>query len=338
MRRFLIAIALLLGILFVIGHFTEVQSIWETLKKGDWRFISLSILIQLLWLINLGATYRAIYHALEMDDSLKRLTYLALAANFTNVVAPSVGVSGMAVFISEARKTNLPSGKVTLAGILFLLLDYAAFLCVLTLGLFVLFRRNDLNAPEIIASLILFFLALGLGGMIYIGMRSSLALGKILAWIAHQVNHMLHPFLHRDYLSEKRAFDFSNEVAEGLTVLRENPRNLVIPFIHTLLNKLFLVFILFLIFVAFKAPLSIGTIIAGWSMGYLFMIISPTPAGIGFVEGAMTLTISSFYITLSAATILSLAYRGVTFWLPLLIGFLAFRSLENLMKPNLTNS
>ncbi len=337
MRRFLIAVALLLGILFVIGHFTEMQSIWDTLKKGNWRFISLAGLVELLWLINLGATYQAIYHALGIHDRLKRLTLLASAANFTNVVAPSGGFSGMAVFISEARKTNLPSGKVTLAGILFLLLDYAAFLCVLTLGLFVLFRRNDLNAPEIIASLILFCLALGLTIMIYIGMRSPLSLGKILAWMARNINRIIRPFLHRAYLSEKRAFDFSNEVAEGLSVLRKNPRNLFIPFLHTLLNKILLVFILFLIFVAFKAPLSIGTIIAGWSMGYLFMIISPTPAGIGFVEGAMTLTISSFYVSLSTATILSLAYRGVTFWIQLLIGFLAFRSLENLIKPNLTN-
>ncbi|MGB9674406.1 MAG: lysylphosphatidylglycerol synthase transmembrane domain-containing protein, partial [Anaerolineales bacterium] len=223
-----------------------------------------------------------------------------------------------------------------LAGILFLLLDYAAFLCVLTLGLFVLFRRNDLNAPEIIASLILFFLALGLGSMIYIGMRSSTALGKILAWFARKINSILYPLIHRKYLSEERAISFSNEVAEGLIVLRENPRKLILPFLHNLLNKILLVFILFLIFVAFKAPISLGTIIAGWSMGYLFMIISPTPAGIGFVEGAMTLTISSFYISLSAATILSLAYRGVVFWFPLLIGFLAFRNLGNIEKPSLT--
>ncbi|MGB9672976.1 MAG: hypothetical protein ACPL3P_02480, partial [Anaerolineales bacterium] len=115
MRKFLIAIALLLGILFVIGHFTEVQSIYETLKKGDLRFISLALLVELVWIVNLGANYRAIYHALGIHDHLKRLTVLALAANFTNVVAPSAGFSGMAVFISEARKTNQPSGKVTLA-------------------------------------------------------------------------------------------------------------------------------------------------------------------------------------------------------------------------------
>ncbi len=337
MRRFLIAIALLLTILLLIGNFTEVQSIWETLSKGDLRFISLSILLELAWLVNLGATYKAIYHSLGIQDNLKRLTILALAANFTNVIAPSGGVSGMALFISEARKTNHPSGKVTLAGILFLLLDYAAFLCILTLGMFILFRRNDLNPPEIIASLTLFFIALGLAFMIYIGMRSTITLGKILAWFSRIINRILHPIIHREYLSEKRAYDFSNDIADGLVVLRNKPRNLFVPFLHTLLNKILLVSILFLLFIAFKTPLSIGTVIAGWSIGYLFMIISPTPAGLGFVEGAMTLTISSFYVTLSDATILSLAYRGVTFWLPLLFGFIAFHGLDRLRKPDLTN-
>lgn len=333
MRRFLIAIALLLGIFFVIGRFAEVQTVWETLKKGDWRFISLAILLEAIWLINLGASYQAIYRSLGMNDHLRHLIILALAANFANIVAPTVGMSGMAVFIAQARKSGQPSGKVTLAGVLFVLFDYAAFLCVLTLGLIVLFRRNDLNPPEIIASLILLSIAVVIAVLIYIGTRSSTTLGNILAWLARKINKVIHPFIHRDYLSEKRAHEFSQEVAEGLQALGSDKRHIFYPFLYSLLNKIMLLIILFTIFFAFKVPVSIGTVIAGFSIGYLFMIVSPTPAGIGFVEGAMTLILSSFYIPLSAAAILALAFRGITFWMPLLLGFWAFRSLEEI-NPN----
>lgn len=333
MQRFLVAIALLLGIFFVIGKFAEVQTVWETLKKGDWRFISLAILIEAIWLINLGASYQAIYRSLGMNDQLRHLIILALAANFANIVAPTVGMSGMAVFIAQARKSGQPSGKVTLAGVLFVLFDYAAFLCVLTLGLIVLFRRNDLNPPEIIASLILLSIALVMAVLIYIGTRSSTTLGNILAWLARKINKVIHPFIHRDYLSEKRAHEFSQEVAEGLQALGSDKRHIFYPFLYSLLNKLLLLIILFMIFYAFRVPVSIGTVIAGFSIGYLFMIVSPTPAGIGFVEGAMTLILSSFYISLSAAAILALAFRGITFWMPLLLGFWAFRSLEEI-NPN----
>lgn len=328
MRRFLFAVLILLGIIFLITRFGEVQQIWETLRRGDWRFILLALFVQTLWVVNLGATYQSIYHSLGTHDHLKRLTLLALASNFANIVAPSVGMSGMAVFISQARKSALPTGKVTLAGILFVLVDYASFLFVLALGLIVLFRRNDLDPPEIIASVLLFLLAACMASMIYIGARSPTTLGKILARLAHLINRLLFPFLHRDYLSEQRAYEFTQEIAEGLEVLRSDQRNLLRPMFPGLINKFLLVLNLALIFAAFRVPISIGTVIAGFSVGYLFMIVSPTPAGIGFVEGAITLVLSSFYIPLSVAAVLAIAYRGFTFWYPLLLGFLAFRALS----------
>ena len=62
---------------------------------------------------------------------------------------------------------------------------------------------------------------------------------------------------------------------------------------------------------------------------YLYcMIITPTPAGLGFVEGALTLALTSMYIPFSAAAIVTLAYRGFTFWIPLLVGMVAFRMLD----------
>ena len=72
-------------------------------------------------------------------------------------------------------------------------------------------------------------------------------------------------------------------------------------------------------------PVSAGTLIAGFSISYLFMIVSPTPAGIGVVEGFLTVALSSMYVPLSDATVITLAYRGITFWIPLFIGLLAFR-------------
>ncbi len=328
MRRFLVAVLLLLGIVFLITRFAEVQLIWETLQKGDWRFILLGFLIQTIWILNLGATYQSIYHTLGIHDRLQRLVFLAIASNFANIVAPSVGMSGMAVFISQARKSGLPIGKVTLAGILFVLVDYASFLMVLALGLVVLFRRDDLDPPEIIASLLLFLLAICMATLIYIGARSPTLLGNILARLARLVNRILFPFLRRNYLSEQRAHQFAQEVSDGLDALRSNHRSLLYPLIHGLFNKLLLILILTIVFFAFKVPISIGTVVAGFSVGYLFMIVSPTPAGIGFVEGAMTLILSSFYIPLSVAAVLAIAYRGFTFWFPLLLGFLAFRALS----------
>jgi uncharacterized protein (TIRG00374 family) len=163
----------------------------------------------------------------------------------------------------------------------------------------------------------------------YLGMRSAEALGRELARTARLINRLLRPFIHREYLSEGRAYFFAHEVAEGLHEVRRSPSSLYLPLGLAIGSKIFLIIILFLMFLAFKVPASVGTLIAAWSIAYLFLIISPTPAGIGVVEGALTLALNSMFVPLGAATVLALAYRGITFWVPLLGGLIAFRWLSH---------
>jgi uncharacterized protein (TIRG00374 family) len=82
-------------------------------------------------------------------------------------------------------------------------------------------------------------------------------------------------------------------------------------------------------FLSFQVPYSAGTIIAGFSFGYLFAMISPTPAGIGVVEGIMPVMLRSLRVDWSQAVIVTLVYRAITFWLPVGLGALAFRAMHN---------
>ena len=257
---------------------------------------------------------------------------LNASANFVNTVAPTGGAGGMAVFISAASKDGHPVGKVTVAGMLFLFVDYVAFLFVLTLGLIVLFRRNQMGPTEIGASSVMFIVATVLGFLLYLGSQSGKALGNVLAWMARFVNRVARPFIHREYLSEARAHEFAEEMAQDL---RSLPETAAQP------DRAFSVFAgrqdpadarLLCVFLAFQIPFSAGTIIGGFAISYLFLIVSPTPSGIGIVEGVMPLALSSLRVPLSQGLIVTLAYRGITFWLPLGIGAIAFRMTEGQKK------
>jgi uncharacterized membrane protein YbhN (UPF0104 family) len=46
----------------------------------------------------------------------------------------------------------------------------------------------------------------------------------------------------------------------------------------------------------------------------------------------MALGLSSMYIPLGTATVIALVYRGITFWVPMLLGMLAFRWLTRADK------
>ena len=328
MRKFIIILVLFLGAALVYLSFGEIETILQTLQMGELRFIFLALAIECTWFFVSGFTYFSIYRVLGLDGTFYKLAMMAVTANFVNTVAPSVGMGGMAVFISDATRTNQSPGKATVASMLYILLDYIAFLVVLVLGLIVLFRRNDLHPTEIATSSIMFAIAAGLGFLLYLGSRSAKALGNALAWMARFINRIFHPFIHREYLSEERAYTFANEMADDLKSLPERYRSLAKPMLFAFANKALLMCVLVASFLAFQVPFTAGTIIGGFAISYLFLIVSPTPSGIGIVEGVMPLALSSLQVEWSQAVIITLAYRGITFWFPLGVGALAFRSLN----------
>lgn len=325
MRKFLIAVALLAGVLFIIWKLAEVQAIVETLKQGDWRFLLLAVLLVGAWTVNIALSFRTIYHSIGLTETLANLLPMVAAAQFINVIAPAAGMSGVVVFVTEAKRRNYSPGKATIGAALYVLFDYAAFFCVLAVGLFVLFRRNTLNVGELLATGILVGVAIFVGFIVYLGFHSSEQLGKVLSGLAHFVNRFLQPFLHHDYLSENRAKEFAREAADGLHAFRRNPKRVFLPLLLAITKLGLLISIMLVSFLAFKVKVSPGTLIAGFSLGYLFMIVSPTPSGLGIVEGVLTLAFTSMYIPLGTAAVVALTYRGFTFWLPLLFGMGAFR-------------
>lgn len=329
MKKFIIVLFIFLGVGVIALSFGELEKIVATLQQANLRYLILALGLLALWMWNVGLTYQSIYHLLGIEESRARLTLVAAASTFVNIAAPTAGVGGIAVFANDARRRGHPPGKATLAGALFLLIDQAAFLIVLALGWIVLIRRNDLNAGEISASLLLLAIACIFAFLLYLGYRSDDALGNLLAHAAHIVNRVVRVFIHRDYLGEGRAHAFAAEIAEGLSDLPEHSaQRLLRPLLHALLSKALLIGILLCAFLSFDVPFSAGTIIAGWAIGYLFLIVSPTPNGIGVVEGIMPLTLASLRVPYEAAVVVTLTYRAVTFWALLAFGAWAFRRLH----------
>jgi uncharacterized protein (TIRG00374 family) len=338
MRKLILGVVLLLGVYFVITNFAEFEKVTATIRRGDWRFIALAFIAQCLWFVSVGAAYKFIYKGLGVEVSHWRLLRLSIACDFVNIIVPSAGISGVSVFINDARQRGQSPARAAVAGALNTLFDYTAFLCILLLGIIILVRRSDLGWPQVIASIYLFTIAIGLTILLYLGMRSARLLGNALYWLAHRVNRLLWPFIKRNYLSEDQARSFAHDAAEGIQILKSHPRQMALPLFFALCNKLLLISILALSFLAFKVPFTVGTIIAGFSTSYLFLVISPTPSGIGVFEGALTLSLSSLFVTLADAAVITLTYRAATFWFPLILGFPIFRSLNMAQQSTPTNT
>lgn len=328
MRRLLYALILLLAVYLAISRFTEVQQIVETLRRGNLAWLGLALALQIAWLVNIALTLRAIYRLLGLETHLSHLLPLAISNNFVNIAAPSGGMGGMALFISDGRRRGLSPVRVTIAGVLYVLSEYFSVLCAVAVGLVVLIRRNDLTAVEVGAAAILLIALLALSGLLVLGAASPPRFERVLLRATRTINALLRPILRRPYLSEARAHAFALEAGEGLAALHIHWQAYVPAALLALFGKALLIALLLALFYAFDQPVSAGTLVAGFSIGHLFTLVSPTPSGLGVVEGAMTLALGTQGVPLGAATVITLAFRGFTFWLPFLYGFFGLRVLQ----------
>jgi uncharacterized protein (TIRG00374 family) len=332
MRKIIVGIVLMLAVVLVILSFSELQSIADTLQHSNWGFLVAALLVEIIWMFNSATTFSVMFRVVGIKEKSSHLVLVAMAANFVNVIAPTAGIGGIAVFIDNAKRHGHSPGRMIVVGILYVLFGYLSFICVLTLGLIVLIRRNNINGGELTASAILLLIAAALAALLYLGYRSAEELGKALTWLARLVNRILRPFLRRDYLQVERANSFAHEVADGINVLRGKPKELLWPFLFSLNNFALLICVLAFCFLALGTPFSLGTLVGGFAIGYLFLIVSPTPSGLGVVEGVMTVVLSTLRVPLGAAALITLTYRAVTFWFPLAVGGVAFRILQQKPK------
>lgn len=79
---------------------------------------------------------------------------------------------------------------------------------------------------------------------------------------------------------------------------------------------------------AFNLPIDLPQAILVMALGSFAVAITPTPGGLGGSEAGLILGFMAFGISQQDATVVALVYRFITYWLPLLPGFVMFLSLR----------
>ena len=325
LRKLFYSAIFLLTIFFMARNFEELKLILITFTQSDSRWLFIAMLAHILWLVTIAGNFWACYHLMGIHEKLRHLVPLTTAANFINVIAPSYGAGALAVLITDGSRRGKPVGKVSTAAFVYLVYDYLGFLVVLSLGFSILSRRGLLDALLIGAAVFAVSIAVGLIILTAIGVHSADQLESAILWLVDLANRLLQPLFKRAVINRAKAQNFALDIADGLLQIRHSPRKLILPGVLALTRKAMMVIILFSVSLAFHNPFGIETLLASFSVSYLFTIASITPSGVGFVEGAMALTQNAMGVNPLTSTAIALTYRGITFWLTLAYGFIAIR-------------
>jgi uncharacterized protein (TIRG00374 family) len=148
---------------------------------------------------------------------------------------------------------------------------------------------------------------------------------RLLTWVQCTVERIASRLHRGSFLPEGWAAHNAAEFSQAAASIKQHPDRLARTYAMAMLAHLAELTTLFMLFRAFRAGVHPGVLVAGYAVGILFWIVAITPSGIGVVEGVMALVLTSLGVRASAATVIALSFRGLTFWLPLTIGFLLLR-------------
>ena len=320
----------LIGLAFTVAifKFSDLQNLWQNIKQSNPLYISLAIIAQFVYFCLFAITYQISFQIVNIKYTFRRLFPLTFAYIFVNVVAPTLVASGPALFATEASQRK-DSPIRALAGVLIAnIVQFLTFSVILLFGIFYLYTTKDLALYQIIATSLLLLLTAFLCSLFFLSFKKPAALEYYLHWQINLLNKLF-IFLRRKKRLDDHWVDGGIEefvlASKNVTKQKNNIIKLITTyfFVHAV-NIISLYFI----FLAFNQHILFRALIAGFVMGVLFQIIGITPYGIGLTETAMTLTFTSLGVPTETAVLITLTFRGLTFWLPFIIGFILLRKVH----------
>ena len=329
MRRLILQLLILGALWFTVAHLADAERLVIVFREGRWAWILAAAGVQGLYFLVLTAVYRSAFGTVGVPSRLRQLLPIVFASVAVNVATPAAGFGGAALFVDDAARRGQAAGRAAAGMLLALIADLAAFLLVLAVGLVVLFTHHDLRPYEVAAAAALFGVIALLSLVLLAGLWRPRWVRLLLGWVEAAQQRMVRVFPGRRGSAGSWAERTASEFRDAAAAVMAHPWDFVRTVAVALGAHLIDLAGLYLLVVAFYRPVGLGVLVAGYAMGILFWNISITPQGIGVVEGVMTLVFASLGIPIERAAVITLAFRGLTFWLPMAVGFLILRRLRS---------
>ena len=326
-RRLLFSVLFVAAVWVLVARRGEVGLILAALAAGDFSWIVLAGVLQLAFYLCYTGIYWTSFHAVGLTTPFWPLAPVMLGSLAINVTVPG---AGPALFIDHAARHGESATRAAAGAVLVRVTDFGTFALILAVAMVHLARQGVLEPHQIAGAVGLAALVGGWSLVLILGLLSPRLLRRLLRFARRVVNRLCRlvrrpPAIDADW--PERA---THEYVDAAGTIMEHPRRLWVVLLVCLLTHAVDLVSLRAVCAAFHEPVSLATLVAAFSMAMLFWIVAVTPQGIGVVEGTIALVLASLGVEFARATAIALAFRGLTFWLPLGLGFLC---LPRLVKP-----
>ena len=327
-RRLIYWLLVAAFIWLVASRIGEISDFSHILAQGHFQWVLVAVALQLFHYFVASVSYRSAFTTVGVQSRVRDLFPLVFGSMFVNVVAPAGGASGAALFVDHAARNGQSTARTAAGVLLQLITSLVAFVVVLTAGLAYLGVHHKLESFQVVAAFILILAILIMAGALLLAMKRPVLLRRVLSGLQVLVNSVAGRIKKVSLLSDEWIEQHVSDFIEAGAAMAARPSGLAMTLGILLFAHIVSISVLYTLFLAFSQAIPIGSLVAGYAIGILFLIVSVTPQGVGIVEGVMPLAFGSLGVPNGIATLTVLAFRGLTFWLPLVLGFLLLRRMK----------
>ncbi len=327
-RRVLFVLLSAALLAFVVSQFTSVTALGADFSGADWRWLAVAAALQAMFFVLYGGLYQQGLAAVEVRSNALRLVPVLLASIFAKTVVPLTAAPAAAVFIDDATARGQSGPRTAVAMIVVLVVDLLTAIPFVVAGAAFLVARSTLVGFA--------YLGIGLFGAfiaalllaVVLAARWPARLAALLGLLARVANGALGRIGRGPLVAQDWGRRTTEQLVAGVAAVPRHPREIAVASGIGLAIHVVSLAGLAALFLAFGQRLDPAALAAGFGMSIVFFIVSVVPDGIGAVEGAMALVFVALGMTPAAAILVTIAYRVLNVWIPVVLGFGCARYLQ----------
>jgi uncharacterized membrane protein YbhN (UPF0104 family) len=312
--QILLAVVALIALVSVVAHLGDGRAFLALAWNAKPAWLLLAVVLQAATYAALAAVWRSALTRKGESVPFWKLFRLALVALFTSQSVPSAGLAGTFVVIQAFRAWGVSEAAAMSAVLVDIIAYYVAYGVFVGLGVLFLTIHQDLSRAMLGLSI------------------TVVLVGAVLAGSALRLTTA-----HRPLPAPLRRWKALAKTVETLSaadpaVVRSAPL-LLRTFLFRASNFALDAATLWVCLLAIGVRIGPGPVLAAFMMGSVVRTLGIVPGGIGTFEAATLAGLALFKVGVEPAFSAVLIFRGLSFWLPLPVGFVFSRRLLVKAKP-----
>jgi uncharacterized protein (TIRG00374 family) len=312
-----------LAVHILLPQITELEHSVDVIKRMALWAVGLALLAQVLSYVGLGYLLTSAAGIVQDRLPIFRAVIISIASSDISLVAG--GAVGNVAGVYRWTRGDISKEGALLAGTLPTIFNDLFLTLVTIAGFIQLLVAHDLTTFQIVAFTTILLVLVGMISGLAWGMQHRTALSaladRVRGWWARLRGKPYEPELTQETM--ERLYATWDALKSG------GWRG---PLLGAAFNISFDMLTLYFIFVAAGHAVSPGVLLAGYGLPLLLGKTGFLPGGVGIVEGTMAALYDSLGVPDPVTVVVILAYRGLSFWLPTLIGLPLIPYLQHLTR------